>query len=157
MWNEIKTQAQADAFMEGIYAFHDSCIKEMSYLSGAYVDADLSMRPINEQRVLRVLLQRQFEAPSMIELVFVGLKLLKLPPADGTCTCEILEATLLVEPDRVLWYDWDGMTPQDMLTYEGTVICAEKVVWRPVEGFMGNDPFYLPADGGWGKSVDRSL
>ena len=157
MWNEIKTQAQADAFMEGIYAFHDSCIKEMSYLSGAYVDADLSMRPINEQRVLRVLLQRQFEAPSMIELVFVGLKLLKLPPADGTCTCEILEATLLVEPDRVFWYDWDGMTPQDMLTYEGTLICAEKVCWRPVEGFMGNDPFYLPADGGWGKTADRSL
>ena len=65
-----------------------------------------------------------------------------------------LEATLLVEPDRVLWYDWDGMTPQDMLTYEGTVICAEKVVWRPVEGFMGNDPFYLPADGGWGSPAD---
>ncbi len=29
--------------------FHDSCIKEMRYISGAYVSEDLSMLPINKK------------------------------------------------------------------------------------------------------------
>ena len=59
MWNRIQNQAEADAFLERIGNFHDSCIKELSYVSGAYVDDDLSMHPVNEQRVLRLILQRQ--------------------------------------------------------------------------------------------------
>ena len=152
MWHEIKNQVEADAFMEHVEDFHDCCIKELSYISGAYVEDDLSMYPVNEQRVLRVVFQRQFAAPSMIEMAFARLRYLKLAPNDMTYTCEILDATLLVRAGRVYWCDCGGITAEGMLTYDGTVICAEKVCWRPIEGHMGEAPFYLPADGGWGDT-----
>ena len=43
MWNEISTDDDVLKFMEAVCFFHDSCIKEMSYVSGAYVDVNLSM------------------------------------------------------------------------------------------------------------------
>lgn len=154
MWHEIKNQAEADAFMESIWGFHDSCIKEMSYVSGAYVDDAFAMYPINDQRVLRVLFQRQFEDLSVMEIVFSGLNLLRLSPVNEEYTCEILDATLLVQNGCVYWCDCGGITEEGILTYDGTVICAEKVCWRPIEGHLGKEPFYLPADGGWGDTVD---
>ena len=152
MWHEIQTQAEADAFMERIGDFHDSCIKELSYISGAYVEDDLSMYPVNEKRALRVAFQRQFAVPSMFEMAFAGLRYLKLAPNDMKSTCEISDAILLVQAGRVCWCDCGGITAEEMLTHDGTVICAEKVCWRPIEGHMGEAPFYLSADGGWGDT-----
>ena len=45
MWNEISTDDDVLKFMEAVCFFHDSCIKEMSYVSGAYVDVNLSIFP----------------------------------------------------------------------------------------------------------------
>lgn len=57
MWNELYTQQQIDEFMREIHGFHDSCIKEMKYSSGAYVETNLSMSPVNTKRTLTVLIQ----------------------------------------------------------------------------------------------------
>ena len=35
MWNEIITEADARKFVDRVYGFHDSCIKELNYISGA--------------------------------------------------------------------------------------------------------------------------
>ncbi len=37
MWNEIKNQTERQNFRDALWFFHDSCIKEIRYLSGAYV------------------------------------------------------------------------------------------------------------------------
>ena len=50
-----------EKFMKRICYFHDSCIKELKYLSGAFVDEDLAMYPVNDRRILKVAIQRQFE------------------------------------------------------------------------------------------------
>lgn len=141
----IKNQAEADAFMELIWSFHDSCIKEMSYVSGAFVDDNLAMYPINDQRSLRIILQRQFEDLSVIEIMFSGLKLLRLPVTEVN-TCEILDATLLIQDGLVYWCDCGGITVESMLTYDGTMICAENICWRSVVGHLGEKLFYLPSD-----------
>ena len=73
MWNDISTNDQAQEFMESIFYFHDSCIKEMRYVSGAYVNEELGMYPINEKRSLSVIIQRQFEDIPVLELEFGGL------------------------------------------------------------------------------------
>ena len=148
MWHEIHDQAEAAAFMESVFHFHDSCLRELAYISGAYVDDDLAMRPINEQRMLRVILQRQFEDMSVIELMFTGVRYLTMAPVDEMCTCEISDATLLIQEGRAYWCDEGGLSAEDMMTYDGTVICAEHVSWRPLPGQLGQGPFYLPADGG---------
>lgn len=80
MWETISSSDEISQFMEKVYYFHDSCIKEMNYISGAYVEDSLWMHPLNDRRILRVIIQRQFAEDSMIELEFQGLKYLKLFP-----------------------------------------------------------------------------
>ena len=77
-WNEITDENSLKEFMERVSFFHDSCIKEMHYLSGAYVNENLDMYPVNDRRILRVIIQRQYEEDSMIEMEFQGIKILKV-------------------------------------------------------------------------------
>lgn len=99
MWNEITNEKDIHAFMEMVGWFHDSCIKEMKYLIGAYVSDDLAMWPLSDKRVLNVVLQRQFKEKSMIEMQFTGLKYLKLFPVDEEYTCEILGSIMFLKMD----------------------------------------------------------
>ena len=61
MWNEIVDEKDIQNFMNKVIFFHDSCIKELRYSSGAYVTSDLRMYPINDKRILDIIIQRQFE------------------------------------------------------------------------------------------------
>ena len=60
MWYEVKNAKDAMEFLNRMGFFHDSCIKEMKYYSGAFVNEDLSMHPTNDCRTLSVIIQRQF-------------------------------------------------------------------------------------------------
>ena len=44
MWNTISNNRDIKQFMEIMCDFHDSCIKEMHYLSGAYVNENLAIQ-----------------------------------------------------------------------------------------------------------------
>lgn len=41
MWNELQNENDIRQFMERFCYLHDSCIKEMYYVSGANVDQEL--------------------------------------------------------------------------------------------------------------------
>lgn len=146
MWNEIADENDLNKFMDVVGYFHDSCIKELKYISGAFVRDDLCMYPINNCRILRIIIQRQFKDLSMIEMEFEGVKYLKLRPNDEKYTCEILDATMLLEDDCFYWCDLGGLSKADIDSYDGTVICASKFRWRSVKDHMGSDEFYLSAD-----------
>ena len=143
MWNEIASEEDLNRFMDMMHGFHDSCIKELKYISGAYVNKELGMFPVNEQRRLNVILQRQFENPSVIEMQFVGLKYFKLFPNDENDTCEILGATMILEEDCIYWCDRGGLSVKDIESYAGTVICASKVRWRAVDEYIGPNEIYV--------------
>ncbi len=142
MWNEITNEEDLQSFMKCMYFFHDSCIKELKYISGAYVDENLSMYPLNDQRVLKVIFQRQYDENSMIELEFQGLKYLNLFPLDEQYTCEILDSTLILKNNCVYWADSGELSEEDIESYDGTVICASKLRWRSIHGFMGKELFF---------------
>ena len=61
MWNEIITETDARKFVNRVYGFHDSCIKELNYISGAYVAEDFGMYPLNTKRCLKLIIQSQME------------------------------------------------------------------------------------------------
>jgi len=103
MWYEIKDGNELEDFMYKMCYFHDSCIKEIKYLSGAYVNNELSMHPLNDRRILNVVIQRQYEDVSMIEMEFSGLKFLKLFPVDDKYTCEIMESMMLIKNGYIYW------------------------------------------------------
>lgn len=134
MWKDLVDISELENFRNIVCDFHDSCIKEMQYLSGAYVDENLDMYPINDRRVLRMILERQFEDYPRIELEFSGLKYVKLYPVNENYTCEILEATLIRKDDLIYWYDCGALSDEALDQYEGTVICASRLRWRPLKG-----------------------
>lgn len=145
MWQTIGTDDEIREFMEKVCCFHDGCIKEISYISGAYVNDDLSMYPVNDRRILRVIIQRQSEKYPMIEMEFQGLKYLKLFPYDESYTCEIMDSTMIMKDGNIYWCDCDNLPDQDIDDYEGTLICASKLRWRSIENYMGKKEFYHSA------------
>ena len=142
MWKTISTNDEILQFMEKVCHFHDSCIKEISYLSGAYVDENFSMYPLNDRRVLRVVIQRQYEEDSMIEMEFQGLKHLKLFPVDENYTCEILDSTMVIKDGKIYWCDCGNSSESNVDDYTGTLICASKLRWRSIDNHMGEKIFY---------------
>lgn len=142
MWKTISTNNEILKFMEKVCYFHDSCIKEISYISGAYVNENLSMHPLNSRRVLRVVFQRQYNENSMIEMKFEGLKYLKLFPVDESYTCEILNSTLIMRDGNIYWCDSGNLSESDLDNYAGTIICASELKWRSIEKHMGEKEFY---------------
>ena len=142
MWETISTNEDIKHFMKKMCNFHDSCIKEINYLSGAYVDDNLSMHPLNNRRVLRVVIQRQYEKDSMVEMEFQGLKYLKLYPVDENYTCEILDSTMIIKDGNVYWYDCDDLLESELDNYTSTLICASNLRWRSIKNYMGKREFY---------------
>ena len=142
MWEIISSNEDVLRFMKKLSCFHDSCIKEIRYTSGAYVDANLSMYPLNNDRVLRVVIQRQYEKNSMIEMEFQGLKHFKIFPVDESCTCEILGSTMIMKDGNIFWCDCGNLSESDLDDYIGTIICASTLRWRSIENHMGKKEFY---------------
>ena len=142
MWTEITNDEELTDFLNSIYYFHDSCIKEMKYYSGAYVCDDLGMYPTNNRRVLKVVIQRQFGDIPTMEMEFSGLRFLRLSPSNEKYTCEILDATMVIKDGCIYWCDCGGITDSEFDDYEGTIICAEKFRWRPIENGLGPNEYY---------------
>lgn len=137
MWTEILNNSDIKSFLDTVCYFHDSCIKEMTYVSGAFVNENLSMYPVNDKRKLCVIIQRQFEDNSVIEIEFQGLKKLALNPVSADYTCEILDSTLIKKDDLIYWCDCGGYDENTIENYDGTLICAEKMRWRSLKNALG--------------------
>lgn len=146
MWKELHTQHEIDNFMKEIIEFHDSCIKEIKYSSGAYVKTNLSMSPVNTKRTLTVLIQRQFEDISALELEFSELEYISMYPVKQDYTCEILNASFFVKDGLIFWCDNGDIKEDDIHNYKGTVICSKKVRWRNASELIGKRDFYKSAD-----------
>jgi len=141
MWNEITNETELKEFWDIHYGFHDSCLKEFKYISGAYAN-EKAMYPINDFRILKVIFQGAFKNSDVVEMEFIGLKRLTIYPTDENFTCEILDATMILKDDCIYWCDRGGLTEEDLEDYGGTVICASKVRWRAADEYLGPDEVY---------------
>lgn len=97
---------------------------------------ELSMYPINKARTLKLIIQRQYDNPSMIELQFEELKFMKLFPAEAEYTCEIQGATIIIFDGYIYWGDSYELSEKDIKDYDGTLICAKRLRWRAIDGCM---------------------
>lgn len=141
MWNEINSNEDLSNFMDMHYGFHDSCLKELKYISGAYANEKF-MHPINDSRILNVIFQGRFKNCDVIEMKFIGLKYLRLFPNDENYTSEILDATMIMKNDCIFWCDCGGLSEADLETYKGTTICASTVRWRAADEYIGQEEVY---------------
>lgn len=141
IWNEITTDSDLTEFLELYGRFHDCCLKELRYISGAFVNKDLSMNPINTQRKLLILFQRQSEDNPVIELEFSNLETLNLKPIERIYTCEIFGASMFFENGKIYWGD-SNLFETQRAQYDGTWLCAEKARWRFAYEYMGDKEIY---------------
>lgn len=141
-WQEILNQDDIDNFMNKFGHFHDGCIKEVHYVSGAYVGKDLSMMPINDKRILRVIFQRQWKNPSVIEVEFLGLIQFNLKPVDDTYTCEMFGTFMKYINEVFYWADDSGWDMESEDKNEYTWIAAKNVRWRENDDYLGDMVIY---------------
>lgn len=145
-WNVIETQEDIDKLMNDYGYFHDGCIKELKYISGGYVDENLSMSPINSLRNLSIIFHRQYKNPSAIEMIFEGIQKMNLEPSDGSHDCIIYEASLKKINGFYYWADWDNFKITDLDEIKRTWISASKIKWRVADGYMGKEEVYIARD-----------
>ena len=141
MWNELLNQIDINGLMNTFGGFHDSCIKELKYISGAFVGLDLCMNPINYARTVKVIFQRQCKNPMVIEIEFTGLLNLALTPVDESITCELEGASMFISDGKIYWYDSDSVE-SSIEGHNGTWICANSVRWRVADEYIGNKEIY---------------
>jgi hypothetical protein len=146
MWSKLTTDNDIQSFMILFDYFHDSCIKEIRYTSGAYVDANLAMQPNNDKRIVNIIFQRQYKELTAIALRFMEIETLHLSPFGDDYTAEIFEATMFIKNGRIYWGD-SANIKDNMNEYDGTWLCANRVEWRVIDECIGkNDVFVAPFD-----------
>lgn len=147
-WININTEKDIEEFLVLYGYFHDSCIKEVKYESGMYVDKELRMKAVNDKRKLSVVFQRQWKNPTTIEVVFESLVCLHLEPVNECYDGSIFCASLIKQGDSFFWIDDDISKDTNIdeiisKKEEYTWIKAEKVKYRIVEQYLGQDMIYI--------------
>ncbi len=100
----------------------------------------------NTKRTLTVLIQRQFEDISALELEFSELEYISMYPVKQDYTCEILDAPFFIKDGLIYWCDNGDVKEDDIHNYKGTVICSKKVRWRNASELIGKRDFYKSAN-----------
>ena len=134
MWYVVNSMEDISYLMTQFGNFHDSVLTELKYISGAYVNKDQTMVPLNLKREVSVVFQRQSEKLSSVELVFEGVKSIHLLPSIPDNSCEIFGAQILKYDGRFYWVDTDfGVSfLDDISQYSGNLISGEKLKWRSI-------------------------
>jgi hypothetical protein len=145
-WNEIKTQAEADALMDLFGDFHDACVREAHLWTDHWVSRDLRMScPADLDNRIRFLVQRQFKNPAAIELLFEEVTRFNLVPTPENYDTIIFEATLLIRDGVAYWSPKGDWSPDTPYRNDSTWISAKHLRWREVD-WLGNELHYGPQE-----------
>jgi len=141
MWHEIKNNEDINNFLDSLGSLYDAVLREIKYNSGAYATED-GLVCSNSARELSVILQPGFNVKA-VELVFHGLRQLRLSPLDPGGDCILWGCTMYFKDDLLYWAD-DGETdPEDECDYAQTWIVAESARWRVANNYIGEGPIYV--------------
>lgn len=142
MWNKIVTESDISNFMRDMNCFSDSCIKEIKYVSGGYVNKDLSMYALNSKRNLYICIQRQYNTFSTIELIFQGVYKFSMTPRNEHKDCVIYDSSLIKKQNLYYWADYEDLDINNIDDY-GTLVIAEQMYWRNINTSLGNKEVYI--------------
>lgn len=142
-FNVISTQTDIDILMEKFNGFHDSCIKELKYYSGSYVEENRCMFPLNSIRNVSILFQSQRSEFSAIEMKFEQIHKLNLEPRLDNDDSIIYEASLTKISNIFYWGEWGDLELEDLDKVHRTWISCERIRWRKLENVLGKKEIYI--------------
>ncbi len=144
IWNDVKNQSDIEYLKEIYGEFHDACIAELRYVSGAHVNENLSICfGESLDRKLFVVFNRQWK-PTKIELLFEGMRQMNIAGWQNNYFCDIYHCYLALHKDLVkgrddnliVWADNSGFNPKEnderhiLSEPLTTYIISEKLKWR---------------------------
>ena len=135
-FKEIKNEEDINLLMQEFKGFHDSCIKEIKYVSGCYVDDNRAMQPINTIRKVEIIFQSQISKVRTLEIHFEKLKKMYLEPQGENYDGIIYEASIKQFEGVFYWSEWENLKKEDIKLKKGTWISAEKIKWRLAEDLI---------------------
>lgn len=143
-WTEVKDKKDIDYLMKEYCAFHDSCLVELNYKSGTFVDNEGSMAlGAADDRELYMIFQSQC-IKNVLELCFNGVKSFHVAGWQEHYLCDIFNCTLDIRNDLVegkddnliIWADYEGFNPKEGATGNAlsepmsTYVIARNLKWR---------------------------
>src|ERR1044072_9013728 len=138
-WHEVSDLKQLNQFLDVVNGFHDGVLKEIHWVNGDHVSESLSLLPCRLSNA-RMLVQRQANQPSAVEIYFQNIWSITLDTVDF-----IFESTAEHESPKTLL---DKQLHLLRLNLEGSRIVFERLYWRDASDFMGYDvrfgPFTAP-------------
>ena len=142
LWNQIKEQKDIDFLLDEYFGFHDSCICNAGYKSGAEVDDNGHMHGVSNDCALIMrfdsqmpLFHKQPEKASL-ELKFSGLRQLNLIGYQENYFCDISSCYLAFYKNYIVWSDNDYFDPDNLQKTQlleepmSTFVIADKMEWR---------------------------
>lgn len=130
-WNYIESREDIDQLMKGFGGFHDSVMKEFSYVTGDYVSQDgvMHLSHAGEKRI-RVVFESQWAKG--IEMILLAPRYIQLVPPGENYMGDLYDASLFIKDCMVYFYDsYMESMPE---TYRGTMFAAMGLMWRELNG-----------------------
>ncbi len=136
IWNEIINDNDIQHLNEIYNYFEDSMLIRMEYISGDYVDSELTGH-MKQRNNLKAVFQRLDHDPFSIELLFTHTKRLSfvfVNPSDK-CLSDIMYAKVCKSDKSVFWTLWKNFDPyneEHLSVSDLTLIEADSMKWRIV-------------------------
>ena len=125
-WNYIESKEDIDYLMIEYSGFHDAILKEMSYISGEYVDNDgMQLNPIGNKEIKLVYNSDWAEE---IEIILLSPRICHILPGDENYMSVLYDASMFIKDCVVYFYDSD--IEDITYDYEGTFFKALGIRWR---------------------------
>lgn len=140
----VQDQEDADRLLQAYGGFHDSCLVESYYRSGASVDEEGAMGFGGEKdRELHLILHSQWKSRPL-DLCFTGVRTHCIAGWSDLYDCCLLDGYLKFHTDLIpgrdepliVWADWDGFSPYRMQEREllaepmTSYVIASGLKWR---------------------------
>ena len=109
-WKEINSENDINDLLKTFGGFHDGVLREMHLWNDYYVGEDLSMNSGDGMLNAKVLFQRQWEKPSTIEMLFLGVNNINIISTPLNYWYMIFDTTLVYKDGLYYWAevgDWE--------------------------------------------------
>ena len=135
-WHYVNKLHDIEFILEQTRGFHDSVLKELTYLSGAYVDNKNNMHCTDSIRQVAMRFDSQW--CRSVEMVFEGVVALNLRPYSDNESSYLYDASFFIQNETVFFFD--SQINEIDNSYEGTWIASYGLRWR----FYGeNHKFFI--------------
>ena len=127
-WHYIENADDIAELMEIYGGFHDSVIKEVSYISGESYDAAQKVMYLNTAGAKQVKIVFNSDWAEELEMILLAPRIIHLVPGEENYLSTLMDASVIIQDCIVYFYDSDIDTIED--NYNGTYFKSMGLMWR---------------------------